>query len=52
MSRNRAIGVGRTRVPLGPAYAVILVLLYFPIGLLFLFSFNSSTVAELPAAAS
>ena len=48
MSRNSAIGVGRTRVPLGLTYAVILVLLYFPIALLFLFSFNSGSVLRFP----
>ena len=48
MSRNSAIGVGRTRVPLGLTYAVILVLLYFPIALLFVFSFNSGSVLRFP----
>jgi spermidine/putrescine transport system permease protein len=48
VSRNSAIGVGRTRVPLGLTYAVILVLLYFPIALLFLFSFNSGSVLRFP----
>lgn len=48
MSRNSAIGVGRTRVPLGLTYAVILVLLYFPIALLFLFSFNSGSALRFP----
>jgi spermidine/putrescine transport system permease protein len=43
-----AIGVGRTAVPLGTAYALVLVLLYFPIALLFLFSFNQSTVLTFP----
>ncbi len=48
MSVNRAIGVGRTPVPLGLAYVLMLVLLYFPIGLLFVFSFNSNTVLTFP----
>jgi spermidine/putrescine transport system permease protein len=48
VSRNSAIGVGRTRVPLGLTYAVILVLLYFPIALLFLFSFNSGSALRFP----
>ena len=48
MSRNSAIGVGHTRVPLGLTYAVILVLLYFPIALLFLFSFNSGSALRFP----
>jgi len=48
VSRNSAIGVGRTRVPLGLTYAVILVLLYFPIALLFVFSFNSGSVLRFP----
>jgi spermidine/putrescine transport system permease protein len=48
MSRPGVIGVGRTRVPLGPLFAVMLVLLYFPIGLLFVFSFNSGTVLTFP----
>jgi len=43
-----AIGVGRTRVPLRATYVVILALLYFPIGLLFLFSFNANTQLNFP----
>lgn len=42
------IGVGRTRVPLRTTYAVLLVLLYVPIGLLFLFSFGENTVLTFP----
>lgn len=48
MSVNRAIGVGRTPVPLGTVYVVMLVLLYFPIGLLFVFSFSENTVLSFP----
>ncbi len=48
MTRRSAIGVGRTRVPLGPTYAVMLVLLYFPVALLFIFSFNANTVLAFP----
>ncbi len=48
MSRRSAIGVGRTNVPLGPYFALMLVLLYFPIAVLFLFSFNSGTVLRFP----
>lgn len=47
MSRA-AIGVGRTRVPLRAAFLLMLGLLYFPIALLFLFSFNSGTVLVFP----
>ena len=42
------IGIGRTRVPLAWAYGVILALLYLPIGLLFVFSFNDSTSLAFP----
>lgn len=45
---QRAIGVGRTRVPLGPAYAAMLVLLYLPIAVLFVFSFNAGTTLSFP----
>ncbi len=48
MSRRSSIGVGRTRIPLGPAFALMLGLLYFPIALLFLFSFNGNTVLRFP----
>jgi spermidine/putrescine transport system permease protein len=48
MSRGGAIGVGRTPVPLGTVYGLMLLLLYFPIGLLFLFSFNDNTVLSFP----
>jgi spermidine/putrescine transport system permease protein len=43
-----AAGIGRTRVPLRAAYFAILVLLYFPIGLLFVFSFSENTLLTFP----
>src|SRR5688500_15192168 len=43
-----AIGVGRTRVPLRAFYAAILVLLYLPIAILFVFSFNAGTTLSFP----
>lgn len=43
-----AVGVGRTPIPLAPFYAGILILLYLPIGVLFLFSFNSGTTLSFP----
>ena len=43
-----AIGVGRTRVPLGPFYAGVLLLLYLPIAILFVFSFNLGTTLSFP----
>jgi spermidine/putrescine transport system permease protein len=43
-----AIGVGRTRVPLRSFYAGILVLLYLPIAILFVFSFNTGTTLSFP----
>jgi spermidine/putrescine transport system permease protein len=43
-----AIGVGRTRVPLGPFYVGILLLLYVPIAILFVFSFNAGTTLSFP----
>lgn len=43
-----AIGVGRTRVPLGGFYAGILLLLYLPIVILFVFSFSANTRLSFP----
>lgn len=43
-----AVGVGRTRVPLRATYVAMLLLLYFPIGLLFVFSFSESAVVIFP----
>jgi len=43
-----AIGVGRTRVPLRPFYLGMLAVLYLPIAVLFLFSFNSGTTLSFP----
>ncbi|HYM52680.1 MAG TPA: ABC transporter permease [Candidatus Dormibacteraeota bacterium] len=48
MSRRSAIGVGRTRVPLGTVYVLMLLFLYFPIALLFIFSVNTNTVLTFP----
>ena len=48
MTRRSAVGIGRTRVPLGPTYAAMLVLLYFPVALLFVFSFNTNSVLTFP----
>jgi spermidine/putrescine transport system permease protein len=42
------IGIGRTRVPLRAFYVAMLVLLYLPIGLLFVFSFNDATTLSFP----
>jgi spermidine/putrescine transport system permease protein len=42
------IGVGRTRVPLLPFYLGMLVLLYLPIAVLFVFSFNKGTTLSFP----
>ena len=42
------IGVGRTRVPLRPFYVVMLALLYLPIAILFVFSFNENTTLAFP----
>jgi spermidine/putrescine transport system permease protein len=43
-----AIGVGRTRVPLRPFYLGMLAVLYLPITVLFVFSFNSGTTLSFP----
>lgn len=42
------IGVGRTRVPLRPFYVAMLALLYLPIAILFVFSFNENTTLSFP----
>jgi spermidine/putrescine transport system permease protein len=42
------IGIGRSRVPLRAFYFGILLLLYLPIGLLFVFSFNAATSLSFP----
>ncbi|MEA2651571.1 MAG: spermidine/putrescine transport system permease protein [Chloroflexota bacterium] len=47
-ARRRSIGVGRTRVPLGSFYVGILILLYLPIAILFIFSFNAGTTLSFP----
>jgi len=46
--RRSAIGVGHTPLPLGPAFAGMLVLLYLPIVLLIVFSFNANTSLSFP----
>lgn len=46
--RGTAIGVGRTRVPLGAFYVAVLALLYVPIVVLFVFSFNAGTTLSFP----
>jgi spermidine/putrescine transport system permease protein len=46
--RHGAIGVGHTRLPLGPAYAVLLAFLYAPIVLLAVFSFSANTSLSFP----
>jgi spermidine/putrescine transport system permease protein len=43
-----AVGVGRTRIPLGTTYALMLLLLYLPIAVLFVFSFNERPVLTFP----
>jgi spermidine/putrescine transport system permease protein len=43
-----AVGVGRTRVPLGPAYVLMIVFLYLPIAVLFVFSFSTNTTLKFP----
>ena len=42
------VGIGRTRVPLGPIFAAIIVLLYLPIAILFVFSFNAGSRLGFP----
>ena len=42
------IGIGRTRIPLRGFYVAMLLLLYLPIGLLFVFSFNAATTLSFP----
>jgi spermidine/putrescine transport system permease protein len=43
-----AVGIGRTPIPLRAVFVAMLVLLYVPIGILFLFSFNSGTRLAFP----
>jgi spermidine/putrescine transport system permease protein len=43
-----AVGVGRTRVPLRATYLGMLLLLYFPIALLFLFSVSQNSSLSFP----
>ena len=46
--RRSAIGVGRTRLPLGAFYGAMLVLLYLPIAILFVFSFSTNARLSFP----
>lgn len=46
--RRSSIGIGNTRLPLGPAYAVMIVLLYLPIVLLAVFSITANTSLSFP----
>src|SRR5206468_3169874 len=46
--RRSGGGVGQTRLPLGAAYAGMLVLLYLPIVLLAVFSLNNGTTLTFP----
>jgi spermidine/putrescine transport system permease protein len=46
--RRGQVGVGHTRVPLAAVYAAMLLLLYLPIAILFLFSFSSGTSLAFP----
>jgi spermidine/putrescine transport system permease protein len=46
--RHEPIGVGRTRVPLGRFYGLMLVLLYLPIAILFIFSFSTNQRLSFP----
>ena len=46
--RRSAIGVGRTPVPLRTFYVGMLALLYMPIAVLFVFSFNAGTTLSFP----
>lgn len=46
--RGSAVGVGRTRLPLGSAYAVMLAFLYLPIVLLAVFSVSANTTLTFP----
>lgn len=47
-ARRSSLGIGNTRLPLGPAYAVMLVLLYLPIVLLAVFSITANTSLSFP----
>lgn len=46
--RRGEVGVGRTRVPLGAAYWVMIAFLYLPILVLFAFSFSTNTSLRFP----
>ncbi len=46
--RDSAIGVGRTRLPLGTFYVAVLALLYLPIAILFIFSLSANARLSFP----
>lgn len=46
--RRGAVGIGRTPIPLRAMFVAMLILLYVPIAILFLFSFNSGTRLAFP----
>ncbi len=46
--RHRSAGIGRTAVPLRGFYLAMLALLYLPIAILFVFSFNAGTRLAFP----
>lgn len=46
--KRSGIGVGRTRLPLGAFYGAVLVLLYLPITILFVFSFSTNARLSFP----
>jgi spermidine/putrescine transport system permease protein len=47
-ARPGSVGIGRTRVPLGAFYALMLLLLYLPIAVLLVFSVNAGTTLSFP----
>jgi len=48
VARRSAVGIGHTRVPLGLVYGAMLILLYLPIVILLVFSFNAGTRLSFP----
>jgi spermidine/putrescine transport system permease protein len=46
--RRSVVGIGRTPVPLRSAFVAMLIVLYLPIAILFLFSFNAGTRLAFP----
>lgn len=47
-SRRSAVGVGRSRLPLRGFFVGMLLVLYLPIAILFVFSFNAGTTLRFP----